>query len=213
MTTLLLVRHGLSEANAKGFFAGQMDVPLLEIGQQQAELTARHLTARYHIDKIYASDLQRAYDTGLAAGKMLHMDVIWDPRLREIYAGNWQGVAFDTLVARYPEGYKTWRQDIGHAHPDGGESVAQMGQRFVDALTDLARENPGKTLLIATHATPIRAMQCYVANGSFGAMKDIPWVSNASYCVLTYDGGIWKFEAVSQDAHLADLKTVFPGNV
>ena len=44
MTTLLLVRHGQSLANQEGFFAGQLDVPLLPHGLLQAEVTARYLT-------------------------------------------------------------------------------------------------------------------------------------------------------------------------
>lgn len=213
MTTLLLVRHGLSEANSKGFFAGQMDVPLLKTGMQQAQLTAQCLAENYHIDGIYASDLKRAFDTAMAAAELLKCPITVDAGLREIYAGQWQGVPFDTLVERYPDAYRIWREDIGNAQCTGGESVNQMGRRVLTSMTEIAQSNDGKTLLIATHATPIRAMQSAVAYGDFAHMKKIPWVANASYSVLTYNEGIWQFQTVSEDAHLKNLKTVFPGNV
>ena len=62
MTTLIFVRHGESLANLQNLFAGHYDIPLTELGHTQAERTAQYLD-RYHIDHIYASDLQRAYQT------------------------------------------------------------------------------------------------------------------------------------------------------
>ncbi len=213
MTTLLLERHGLSQANQEHFYAGHMDVPLLEAGELQAKQTAEYLVEHFQIDKVYASDLQRAYNTGKAVADLLNQPVIADPQLREIHGGDWEGTAFDTLVEKYPEPYRIWREDIGHAHCTGGESVEQLGVRIQTELTRIAGENDGKTVLIATHATPIRVMQCLVTCGDLARMKDIPWVSNASYSVLYYRDGVWEFGPVSQDAHLGNLKSVFPKNV
>ena len=64
MTTLILVRHGQSESNLKHIFCGQTDVKLTEKGHAQAKKTAEYIIKNYKIDKIYSSDLQRAYDTG-----------------------------------------------------------------------------------------------------------------------------------------------------
>ena len=210
MTTLLLVRHGQSLANQEGFFAGQLDVPLLSHGLRQAEVTARYLTEHYTIHKIYASDLQRAFHTALPASKILGIPVIPEPGLREIYAGAWEGVSFDTLVEKYPEDYATWRNDIMNACTDGGESVRDLSLRIRDTLKKIAEENPSSTVLIATHATPIRAMEAFVEQKP---MWQVPWVSNASYSVLTYEDGVWAFPLVSQDAHLQELKTNFGANV
>ena len=213
MTTLLLVRHGLSQANQEHFFAGQMDVPLLDTGVLQAQKTAEYLVSHYHIDRIYGSDLQRAFQTGKAAADLLHMEITPDAQLREIYAGEWEGMHFDDLMVRFAEPYRVWREDIGNAHCTGGESVAEMGARIQAELTRIVKENDGKTVLVATHATPIRVMQCLVEYGDLNRMKDIPWVSNASFSVLNYTDGAWKFGPVSQDAHLAGLKTELPKNV
>ena len=40
MTTLLLIRHGQSQANLTRCFAGHLDAPLTQLGQQQAACTA-----------------------------------------------------------------------------------------------------------------------------------------------------------------------------
>ena len=47
MTTLVLIRHGESEANNKGFFAGQYDAPLMPKGKEQAEKTAEYIFNKY----------------------------------------------------------------------------------------------------------------------------------------------------------------------
>lgn len=213
MTKLLLIRHGQSEANRKGFFAGQTDVALEEQGFLQAHLTANFIASNYCVDKIYASDLIRAMDTGKAVADLLGLEVTPDPRLREIFSGKWQGRPFQDIMDNYGDAYQVWLTDIGNCLCTGGESVAQLGQRVLEAITDIAKQNPGKTVVIATHATPIRVLQCLLESGDLNRMKDIPWVSNASVTEITYDEGLWKLEKIGQDAHLSSLKTTFPANV
>ena len=213
MTSLLLIRHGESRANREGFFAGQADVPLEEKGLSQARITADFIVRNYSVDRVYASDLCRAYDTGKAVADLLGLEVIPDPRLREIFSGKWQGQKFTDIIAQYGEDYQVWLTDIGNCVCTGGESVAQLGQRVLAALTDIATENPGKTVVIATHATPIRVLQCLLGGFALNRMKDIPWVSNASVTEITYDAGVWMLGKIGQDAHLFDLKTTFCANV
>lgn len=213
MTTLLLVRHGLSLANREKFFAGQADVPLLPMGQLQARATGAFLREHYAAHKVYASDLVRAGETGQILAEILGCPLETDKGLREIYAGAWQEKTFDYLTERYPQAYGVWRQDIGKAQCPQGESVAEMGLRVREALTRICRDNPGKTLVIATHATPIRAMESWAKFLDFSRMGELPWVSNASVTELFYEDGVWQLGKVSQDAHLQDLRTVFPANV
>lgn len=214
MTTFLMIRHGESEANRERVFAGHMDAALQDRGLEQAKRTAEYIVRTYRVDAVYASDLRRAYDTGKCVAELLGLPVIADRDLREIDAGEWEGVKFDELVERFPEDYGVWLHDIGHARCTGGESVAHLGERVRGALMRMAAENEGKTVVIATHATPIRVMQCLVQAGDLARMKDIPWVSNASISVLTYDdAGEWAFTAVSEDAHLGDMRTTLARNV
>ena len=213
MTTFLLIRHGESEANLKRFFAGQQDVPLTPLGHQQARCTAEFIAANYHVDAVYASDLQRACDTGSHIASCLGLTVRKNAGLREIYSGQWQGKTFHELQTDYADSYSRWLTDIGNACCPGGESVAQVAQRIYDTICRIAEENPGKTVAIATHATPIRTLQWQITRQPLSHMKDIPWVSNASVSVLRWDAGVLTPVRISQDAHLADMQTRFPPNV
>ena len=213
MTTLLLIRHGQSEANLDGVFAGQINPRLTEKGLEQAELTAKYIANNYDVDVIYSSDLQRAYQTALSLSKLVNKDVVKDEKLREIYAGKWEGVNFLELKELYKEDFGVWLSDLGKAVCTDGESVKEMGNRVVLELASIAEANDGKTVAVAIHATPIRAMQCFVETGGFDEMQNIPWVSNASVSVFSYNNKEWKIISISEDSHLGDLKTQLPKTV
>lgn len=211
-TTLIFVRHGESDANGNGFFAGQLDINLSQRGLQQAEQTAQYIHENYHVDQIYSSDLQRAYHTALPIAKACDAEIIALPQLREIFAGSWQGVSFDELQTRYTDSYSVWLNNIGKAQPTNGESVEALSDRIWAAVQEIVRKEEGKTVVIVTHATPIRTLLCRIKGLSMDQMKQIPWVSNASLSVICVDDD-WGLSKESFDLHLAELKTQFPANV
>ena len=212
MTKLLLIRHGESEANNNGFFAGQYDVPLMPKGIEQAEKTAKYIVERYAPTKIYASDLKRAYCTAVPISKLIGVDITTNQGVREIYAGKWQQMTFDELEKKFSDEYTVWLNDIGNACCNDGESVKELSERVMTTLTAIAEENHGETIAVATHATPIREAQAKIQYGYVKYMKDVPWVSNGSVTVIEYNGD-WKCLSVSEDDHLGANKTVFPANV
>lgn len=212
MTTLLLIRHGESEANRQKIFGGQINPDLEPEGLWQAKMTAGYIAENYKVDKIYASDLTRAYKTGLALGELLKMEVVPDKNLREINGGDWEGKYFSDLPKLYPEEFNIWLSDIGISCPTKGEAVRDMGERIMAELTKIAKENEGKTVAIATHATPIRAAMSIIETGGVEKMASIPFVSNASVTELQYDGN-WRILRAGIDEHLGRLKTALPANV
>lgn len=213
MTRLLLVRHGESMANRQAIFSGYYDVELEENGRVQAEKTARYIVNNYQIDKVYASDLSRAYETGKAVADLAGVSIVSKEGLREINGGKWEGVLFAELPMLYPKEYEIWMNDIGKVRCPGGESVAELGQRVLKTLTEIAGENEGKTIVIATHATPIRTLESMLRTGGTEEMQTIPWVSNASVTELFYENGEWKYGRIGYDEHLSDLRTKLPDDI
>ena len=59
MVRFVIVRHGLSIYNKERKFTGQSDIPLDEIGFEQAQNTANYILKNYKIDKIYSSDSKK----------------------------------------------------------------------------------------------------------------------------------------------------------
>lgn len=213
MTTLLLIRHGQSEANLQERFAGHYDSPLTDLGHAQARRTAAFIAENYTPDAIYSSDLCRARQTAEHTAALLGLPVTDDPGLREINAGQWEGKGYTTLQADFHDAYYRWWHDIGNACCTGGESVAQLTERVWEAVERIAKENDGKTVVIATHATPIRTLLWKTTGKPLSQMQDIHWVSNASVTELVYRDGALHPVKISQDAHLQQLKTVLSDNV
>lgn len=213
MTTLLIIRHGESTANGKGFVAGHIDVPLSERGRAQAETTATYIVENYCVDKIYSSDLKRAFYTAFPLSEKLKKVIIAEKNFREIFAGRWQGKTFDELVKNYSESYGIWLNDIGNAVPDGGESTKELSERIFNCIDKIAQDNDGKTVVIVTHATSIRALLCKILNGDLLEMKNIHWVSNSSLTKIEYKNGNYRVIEIGTDFYLDNLKTVFSANV
>lgn len=213
MTELMIIRHGQSMANLEGVFAGHTDSALSDLGRVQAQLTAKYITDNFKVDKVYASDLTRAFETGKAVADKVGIEVIGNKNLREVFAGAWEGVGFLDLIENYGEEYKVWITDLGNAKCTDGESVVDLQKRIVAEVKRIAAENEGKRVVIATHATPVRALQTYCMGKTLDEMKDIEWVSNASVTFIKYENGELILEKAGYDEHLGDIKTELPKGV
>ena len=212
MTEIIMVRHGESLANIKGIFAGNIDAPLSDLGRRQAAATRDYLREK-HFDAAYASDLVRAFETAavIAAGRDLTVHL--DPRLREIHPGKWEGVKYDDLVWLYPHEYaEIWLHDVGHARCVDGESTAELSERVCESLAEIARENGGKTVLVAAHATPVRAAMCRAMGKPVAELQSVPWVANASFATLFIEGENWSLGEYGTTSYLAGIATFLPKN-
>lgn len=212
MTKFVFVRHGESEANIVASFGGRTDAPLSQKGLMQAELTADFLKDM-PIDVAYASDLRRAFVTGERIAARHGLTVEPDPELREIDGGEWEGVPYADLASRWPEEYDNWKN-----HPDkctcpGGESIAQLYGRITGEIHRLAEKHAGQTVLIATHATPVRVMKLHMLGLPLERMSEVNWCSNASVTVADYDAGRWTILLDGADEHLSAIRTELPKTI
>ncbi len=214
MTKLILVRHGESEANFARIFTGQSNFSLTEKGMTQARAAAKYIKENENISAVFASPLRRAYDTGKAIAEECAVTITECDGLMEINAGDWEGHPFDELEETYTEGYGKWRHDIGNAHPNGGESVAELYLRCTKAVTEIAKQNDGKSIVIATHATPIRTLTGYSLGIDAKDLSTVQWAANASLTVINYDEENG-FSLVERDivTHLDGILTGLPSNV
>lgn len=213
MTKVLLIRHGESTANLNNVFAGNYDAALTARGHEQAECTARFIADTYQVDAIYASDLRRASCTGVHLADMIGLPVYPERGMREISAGEWEGVPFFGIKDTHPAEWAVWINDIGNAVCPNGESVAEMSERIYETLCRLATANDGKTIAVFTHATPIRSMQCRLSGKPLSYMQKTPWVSNASVSELTFEHGCFRAVQFGVDEHLSEMRTVLPCDI
>ncbi|MFC5380060.1 histidine phosphatase family protein [Aquipuribacter nitratireducens] len=136
-TVVILLRHGESEWNVTGRFQGQHDTALSERGRQQARDAASGVAAGLagRRVRLLTSDLTRAADTAAAIGRDLGVDAEPDTRLREVAAGEWQGLLQPEIRALDGDAYDAWRG--GADVPLGGaERPSEAGARVATALLD-----------------------------------------------------------------------------
>ncbi len=206
-TKLIIIRHGQSIGNATGRFLGHTDLDLSELGYKQANTTADYLKNE-KIDKIFSSDLLRAYNTAVPHAKMRNLDVNTSKKLRELNAGDWENLVVDEIIEKYGrEVYESyWTDCFGTFDFYGGEAVSEGGIRFYNEVLRICQENAGKTVLIAAHAAVIRAFWGYISGISWDKLgRELPFPSNASYSIAFYDGKDIIPDIYSFDEHLTDV--------
>lgn len=133
MTTVLLVRHGLTDANTSGILAGWTPgIHLAEKGREQATALAERL-APLQVAAIVSSPLERCQETALAIAADRHTrSVQTDDRLGECRYGEWEGQSLKTL-SKDP----LWK--IVQAHPSaarfpGGEALRETQARAIESV-------------------------------------------------------------------------------
>ena len=199
MTRLIIVRHGESLYNLERRYTGQTDVPLTEKGITQAKITAEYVLKNYKIDTVYSSDLSRAVDTTRPVAEPLGHTIKTDPRLREIFAGRWQGLLFSEVKEVYKEEYELYQRDKNVGRTLDGESMIDVRDRAYAAIKDIAEKNDGKTVFIATHNGPLMAIQSPIYNIDINDVKD---TSNNSVTELVYKDGSFEVIKFNYTEHL-----------
>ncbi len=202
-TYIILERHGESLANAAHVYAGHSNFPLSELGIRQAKVAADAL-ADTKIDAIYSSDLDRALQTAIPHAEKRGLEIIKSEQLREIYLGDWESGERDFLLKNYPyEAKFIWINYFGLFRAPGGESAPEAGERFANKLLEIARENQGKTVLVTAHAAVIRlAWGKLLGLEPHEIANKIPFPTNASFSVLSFDGEKLTPEKYSLDGHI-----------
>jgi probable phosphoglycerate mutase len=177
-TTLVLVRHGQSEANLAGRWQGRTDAPLTSLGRDQA---GRLATAAPPFDAVYASPLQRARDTGRALADHAGTPVVVHPDLVEMSFGDWEGMRPDEIAARYPE---MWNAiyERGDDLPRGetGETFAAAGERMAAVLGQIAADHRGETIAVVSHGGAIRAFGAHLLGLGFANRSRLPLLGNTA---------------------------------
>lgn len=185
MTRLIVWRHGNTDWNATGRVQGQTDVPLNDLGREQARAAAP-LLAALRPDAIVASDLRRAADTAAALAALTGLPVRTDQRLRERYFGLWQGLLLTEAAERHPDEYARWR--AGDPDPGAGiETLDDLGKRMGAAFQEAADAVPGGTVVIATHGGGARQGVGQLLGWDHGVLRTIGSLQNCHWTELRHD--------------------------
>lgn len=207
MITLLLIRHGQTDANAQGVLQGQSPTSLNALGREQAARLAERLAVfAPPVTRVVTSDLPRAAETADAIARPLGVTPEVDAAWRERGFGALEGQAIGEL--------EIWRAASGAIDPPGAESLAVLDDRIDAAIRTLvARASADASIVVVSHGGVIRSVLRMLAGGRLPLAPGQPVpavvpIANASILYLTVgtDASRWSVVRVNDVDHL-DLVT------
>ena len=151
---IYFVRHGETVWNVENKICGVTDVPLTELGHQQAiETGYKILKEGIKADLILYSPLIRAAETAAHISEITGIPARVEPRLIEQNFGKWES------TPRNGNEFKLAKQSFVCSN-DGGESHLRVAQRVYNLLDEL-KGNPNKMNILVAHNGIARVVQSY----------------------------------------------------
>ncbi len=172
----VFLRHGETEGNVLKVFQPE-EISLNEHGRAQAEAAAS-LLREVGIERICASDMQRAWETATIVAGRCDVPPQPDPALRERWFGDWVGTSSANL---------DWRRD-----PPGGESLLEFVRRTQRVL-EATLSDPAHTLVVA------HGGNLYVLAFSLGLEVTQSMIQNATPLAFECIDGRWSVSHVGAE--------------
>lgn len=200
---LLLIRHGRTVSNVEGVYAGWSDVPLDEVGREQAATLGQRLAA-LSLSAVYSSPVQRALETAGPIAAARELPVVPAEELGELRMPGWQGLGEREIAARHPVEWDTWTRNPAALESPHVESLSRAAQRVRKLVSELGRRHAQEIVALVTHEAIVRLIlltslgielrayrSFHVPNGSLSALA---WRPESAHLILLgdtshHDGG------------------------
>ncbi|MFP4545974.1 MAG: histidine phosphatase family protein [Methanomassiliicoccales archaeon] len=175
---LYLMRHGQTPWNRRKVYRGRSQVPLSELGREQARSAGEHL-AGLNIDRLLVSPLARATETARIVAPLLDLEpedwgLLIDPDV-----GEWEGMEVTRVMEEYPEEFRVQSETPSRFRFPGGESIQEVADR-TDRFLRQAAGMEGNVLAV-THNCLCQIMTVQVLGGSLDRMYHLA----QDHCAIT----------------------------
>ena len=163
MTKVYFVRHAQPQHN----WEEDRTRPLTEEGKVDSGIVVEFLKDK-KIDVFYCSTYKRSIDTIAEAASFFGKQIIMDERLREREKGP-EGNNYGMFQKRWAD---------HNYHEEGGESIAMVQRRNMEALKEILSDNANKNIVVGTHGTALSTILNFYDN-SFGCedfLRIIDWM-------------------------------------
>ncbi len=200
---LVIVRHGRTAWNREVRFRGRMDLPLDEVGLQQAEAAARAVFARWPaLSAIYSSPLQRAVQTATPIATRYGLPVQPHAALLDVDYGEWTGRTPEEVAASDPERFRLWLSAPHALTFPGGDSLPRLQERLRRLLDELEQRHAGQTVALVSHQLVNRVL--------LATLLDLPLAfyarlgqDNACVNLARYQAGVGEVLLLNDTCHLS----------
>lgn len=186
MRKLILIRHGETEFNAESKYCGFSDPPLNSKGIFQSK-SLRNKFKEFNIDRVYSSDLKRAYGTAKIVFK--NHSIEKKSEFRELNFGVFEGLKYEEILQRYPKIYREWIDNPLETKIPEGESGRDLIIRIRRQIYHFFTQYLEETVAIVTHGGSIGVILTDILNCSsknfWQIQQDI-----ASYNIINFSEGL-----------------------
>ena len=200
---LWLSRHGQTAWNAERRYQGHGDSGLTVQGEWEASALGQRLAAT-PIDIVYTSDLGRAWRTAELAMAGRNIPIVRDSVWREVQYGAWEGLTRVEVKARYPDLWRQRASDKAGVAPPGGESLLQLQERVLHALTAMWRDHRPQSVLIVTHSGPLFILACWLYDENLNNVPRVP-TTNGGLSLVQWEIAQPALEFWDDTSHLPPL--------
>lgn len=198
---LYLIRHGQTAWNAASRAQGHTDTPLDEVGLAQADCL-RSAFAGIELAEVWTSDLQRSHSTAIPVAETCGCPLISRRDLRERTFGEWEGLDFAELRARFDAADGGDPARYFDRKPPGGESARDVFARLSPVAEEI--RNFSNDLAVVTHGGAAALLMAHLLNGDIEASRQYRF-GNAAITELRRHAEGWHTVRWNDDAHLGDL--------
>ena len=156
-TKIFLVRHAEAEGNLFRVAHGQYDSNITPQGYRQLAYLRRRFQGE-RLDAVYGSDLTRTHTTASALYVPRDLPFRPLPLLREIRLGQWEQMSWGEIQHMDRQMYVDFNKRPDLWQVQGAETFAQVRDRMLSAVRQIASENPGGIVAAASHGAALRTL-------------------------------------------------------
>jgi broad specificity phosphatase PhoE/ribonuclease HI len=190
-TTLVLVRHGVTDATKGKLFSGGLassNPPLNAEGREQARATGEWLAPLSGtFDSLVSSPVRRTRETAEILAEFFDLEVEEEPSIAEMEFGTWDGMSFTEVHEKWPDEMSSWLGDLESA-PHGGESFRVVEKRVLEGRDRMVASYAGQTVVVVSHVTPIKTLVADALGAPLEAVYRME-LAPASVSVISYFKG------------------------
>lgn len=196
-TRLHLIRHGEVEGAEEKRYNGQSDVDLTPKGLAQIGFLQMRIQ-KYPVTAVYCSDLTRCVDGANLLAASYELEPVSYPDLREIDAGDWQGMTWDSILKKHPKLWKKRLKDLVNVPFPNGENLLEVAQRVRPVIQELVDKHQGEEIVIVAHGgvnriilldaigAPLDAL--FSIEQDFGCLNSIDYYDDGNSVVRLLNG-------------------------
>lgn len=170
---IYVVRHGHTDWNDNKITMGRKDIPLNELGIEEANNTSK-LLEKINFDLIICSPLIRAKQTADIINKNRNNQIIFDERIIERNMGNLEGKPYTN------DNSQIWDINI-NTNNNNIETMEEFKNRVYDFLIEIENKYSDKNVLLVTHGGVSALINCYYNDSLYEGTISNKFLKNCDY--------------------------------